>query len=196
MYVGNLEAYQGVELLVDSFAKCVQRIPSARLGIVGGRAEHCSAIRARTMALGISSQVAVLGPRPVGHLKAFLEAADILAAPRIQGSNTPMKIYSYLHSGRPIVATNLPTHRQVLDPEVAILADPNVEAYAAGLSLALESPELRATLGTAAFERAIRCHSRESFVLQLRELYSKIPGCQHPGGAPLVPSTDDVTAEA
>ena len=43
----------------------------------------------------------------------------MLVSPRIRGTNTPLKIYSYLRSGRPIVATNLLTHTQVLTPDVA-----------------------------------------------------------------------------
>ena len=49
------------------------------------------------------------------------EACDILVSPRIRGTNTPLKIYSYLRSGKPIVATDLLTHTQVLSPAVARL---------------------------------------------------------------------------
>ena len=45
----------------------------------------------------------------------------MLVSPRIRGTNTPLKIYSYLRSGKPIVATDLLTHTQVLSPEVARL---------------------------------------------------------------------------
>ena len=44
-------------------------------------------------------------------------------SPRIKGNNTPMKL-SYLHSGKAVLATNLPPHTQILDNRVAMLADP------------------------------------------------------------------------
>ena len=56
------------------------------------------------------------GQQPAREIPAFVEACDILVSPRIRGTNTPLKIYSYLRSGRPIVATNLLTHTQVLTP--------------------------------------------------------------------------------
>ena len=63
------------------------------------------------------------GQRPAEEIPLFLDAADVLVSPRSSGTNTPLKIYQYLRSGRPIVATRLLTHTQVLDDEVAILTD-------------------------------------------------------------------------
>ena len=40
---------------------------------------------------------------------------DVLVSPRSRGTNTPLKIYQYLRSGKPIVATRLLTHTQVLE---------------------------------------------------------------------------------
>jgi glycosyltransferase involved in cell wall biosynthesis len=61
-----------------------------------------------------------------------------------------MKVYSYLDSGRPLIATRLPTHTQVLDDEIAMLVDPNPEDVAAGLRALLSESELRARIATAA----------------------------------------------
>jgi len=54
-------------------------------------------------------------------------------SPRQQGTNTPSKIYTYLRSGKPIVATDLETHTQVLTPEVSVLTEVNPRAFAAGI---------------------------------------------------------------
>jgi glycosyltransferase involved in cell wall biosynthesis len=56
-----------------------------------------------------------------------------LVSPRISGTNTPLKIYSYLQSGKPIVATNIYSHTQVLNSDVAMLADPCPESFAQGI---------------------------------------------------------------
>ena len=56
----------------------------------------------------------------------------LISSPRLAsaGTNTPLKIYSYLRAGKPIVATDLLTHTQVLDREVAILVRPEPGAFA------------------------------------------------------------------
>ncbi|UWQ21574.1 glycosyltransferase family 4 protein [Jannaschia sp. W003] len=153
MYVGNLEGYQGVDLLIDAMARLDPATHPARLVVIGGGAAHVAAAKRRVEELGIGGRAHFLGPRPVEQLGRYLAAATITASPRTQGRNTPMKIYSYLDSGRPLLATRLPTHTQVLDDAIAILADPEPEAMAAALERLLEDAALRERLGAAAQAR-------------------------------------------
>ena len=44
---------------------------------------------------------------------------DVLASPRRHGQNTPFKVFTYLASGKPLVATRIPTHTQLLDDSLA-----------------------------------------------------------------------------
>jgi glycosyltransferase involved in cell wall biosynthesis len=85
-----------------------------------------------------------------------------------------MKIYSYLHSGTPLVATDLPTHRQVLDDEVAVLAAAEPRSFAEGLATLLCSPELRRTIGLRARRRAQSLYTVEAFEKQLSSLYEHV----------------------
>ena len=147
MYVGNLEAYQGVDLLMQAVSRLDPATHPAMLVVIGGSPEHVAAARDRADDLGIGSRVRLLGPRPISELGRYLAAAAVTASPRIQGRNTPMKIYSYLDSGRPLLATRLPTHTQVLDDRVAMLVDPDPDSMAAGLATLLADPELRDRIG-------------------------------------------------
>jgi len=122
LYVGNLEPYQGVDLLLDAFAIVARETDAIDLVVIGGIPRHLAMYRRRVARLGIGSRVHLLGRRPLEQLDTYLAAADILAAPRIRGVNTPMKVFSYLHSGKPVVATDLPTHSQILTDDVAVLA--------------------------------------------------------------------------
>ena len=153
MYVGNLEGYQGVDLLLDGFASLDPTTYPANLVIIGGNPEHIAAGERRADDLGISERTHFLGPRPVEHLGQYLSAATITASPRTQGRNTPMKIYSYLDSGKPLLATRLPTHTQVLDDEVAMLVDPTADDIAKGLAALLGDPDLRDRIGSNARAR-------------------------------------------
>ena len=150
MYVGNLEHYQGIGLLLDGFRHTLARVPGAHLVIVGGLEVDIERYRKRAQQLGIISQVHFLGPRPISALTGLLRRADVLVSPRLKGLNTPMKIYSYLDSGTAVLATRLRTHTQVLDDRTAYLVAPDPKALGEGLAHLLSDPALRSRLASEA----------------------------------------------
>jgi glycosyltransferase involved in cell wall biosynthesis len=174
VYVGNLEHYQGVELLLDGFEKMAADFPEARLVIVGGTTSHIEICSARVRGLIGAGQVHFLGPRPLEQLGSILVASDILASPRLHGVNTPMKIYSYLESGRAVLATRLRTHTQVLDDSVAHLVDPTPEDVARGLAELVGDPARREALGKAGRTYVRRRFGRERFEARLRDFYQSV----------------------
>ena len=99
--------------------------------------------------LGIERKVHFLGPKPVEFLQSFLSEADILVSARTKGNNTPMKIYPYLESGKPVLATNLPTHTQVLDSKVAMLAEPSPSPFSEAMLRLIADKDVRTSLGIA-----------------------------------------------
>ncbi len=156
LYVGNLEPYQGIDLLLESFALAAAEVPDARLAIIGGSDGDISAYRARAEELEIADRVGFLGPRPVDALGWFLRQATVLVSPRIRGVNTPMKVFSYLDSGSATLATRLPTHTQVLDDDIAALAEPTSDAFGGALVELLRDEPLRRRLASSARERVSR----------------------------------------
>ena len=149
MYVGNLEEYQGIDLLLESFVRVVCQEPLVNLVIIGGERSDIRKYAEKAQVLGIDRKVHFLGTKPIDTLATYLAQADILVSPRIKGQNTPMKLYSYLHSGKAIVATDLPTHTQVLSNETAVLTEPVPEAYAKGLLRLIGDETIRYELGMA-----------------------------------------------
>jgi glycosyltransferase involved in cell wall biosynthesis len=90
--------------------------------------------------------VVFTGQRPLDEMPACFELAQVLVSPRTTGMNTPLKIYSYLASGRPIVATRILSHTQVLTDELAVLTEPTPEGLAAGIVRLLGDEPLAAGL--------------------------------------------------
>ncbi|MEO8326847.1 MAG: glycosyltransferase family 4 protein [Nitrospirota bacterium] len=171
LYVGNLETYQGIDLLLDSFALVLKEVPQSTLFIVGGEKDHRDFYHHKAERLGIDRNVYFLGPRPLEQLSAYLSQADILVSPRIKGNNTPMKLYSYLASGKAVLATNLVTHTQVINSRVAMLADPNPEPFAEGMLQLIKNQELRRTLGLAAQKLVEEKYSFPAFRMKLNAAY-------------------------
>jgi glycosyltransferase involved in cell wall biosynthesis len=150
MYVGNLEHYQGIGLLLEGFRHALLRVPNAHLVIVGGLQDDIAHYSRRAAQLGIASRVHFLGQRPISDLEDLFRRADVLVSPRLKGLNTPMKIYSYLDSGTAVLATRLRTHTQVLDDRTAYLVEPDPEALGDGLAELLTDPVLRERLASEA----------------------------------------------
>jgi glycosyltransferase involved in cell wall biosynthesis len=139
VYAGTFEPYQGVDLLVRAFAEVHRRRPDAELVLVGGRPDQGDAIRPLATRLGLGDACRLTGQVSKAVARRWLESAAILVSPRIQGSNTPLKIYEQLASGKPLVATSILSHTQVLTGEVCFLVEPDPDALAAGLR-ALSDP--------------------------------------------------------
>jgi glycosyltransferase involved in cell wall biosynthesis len=163
MYIGNLEPYQGIDLLLESFAQANLGEGTADLVIIGGQPEHITRYVAKAAALGIGGRTHFIGPRPVTAIGAYMAQADILVSPRLEGTNTPMKVYSYMDSGRALIATDLWTHTQVLDQTMAALAPPEADAFADAMSHLLRHPEERRRLAGNARRVVAQRHSLFAF---------------------------------
>ncbi|MCB9107465.1 MAG: glycosyltransferase [Anaerolineales bacterium] len=171
MYVGNLQTYQGIDMLLESFALALKNFKQTDLVIIGGVEDDIHKYKQMSKELGIEKNVYFLGPKPVEHLAVYLSQADILVSPRTKGRNTPMKVYSYLHSGKPLLATDMPTHTQILDNKVAMLAAPSPQAYAEKMVELLADQNLRTTLGKAGEQLIEDQYSYNAFRKKLNQLF-------------------------
>lgn len=174
LYIGNLEPYQGIDLLLSAFRQVAAEVGEARLVIVGGVPGHLEGYARVARELGIDGRVHFTGPQPVDHLGPLLAQADLLVSPRIQGENTPMKLYTYLDSGVAVLATDLRTHTQVVTRKEAGLAAPEPEAFATEMVALLRNEGRRRELASAARSLVRREHSYESFRERVHELYGRL----------------------
>jgi glycosyltransferase involved in cell wall biosynthesis len=169
LYTGTFEAYQGLDLLFAAAQHVIAARPDARFVLAGGRSDQIEAAR-QQVGGGVRDAVIFAGQRPSEEIPAFLDAADVLVSPRSSGTNTPLKIYQYLRSGRPIVATRLLTHTQVLDDTIAILTDASPEGFARGILKGIEDPALAAAIGERARQRAETKYSYEAYIARTRQV--------------------------
>jgi glycosyltransferase involved in cell wall biosynthesis len=176
LYSGNFEPYQGVGLLAVAAA----RVKEAQFLFMGGEPNEIEALR--TQAASSGARCVFSGKRPPTELPGFVALADVVVSPRTQGENTPFKIYTYLASGKPLVATRIPTHTQLLDDSMAWLVDPSPEGLASGIRTALAKPEesrARADAGRALIERE---YSPARYRDKVQRLYAQLAatGLKHP----------------
>jgi len=169
LYTGTFEAYQGLDLLFEAMATVRRHRPDARLVLAGGRADQVEKARAQASDAGIDDVTIFAGERPASEIPTYLMACDVLVSPRSRGTNTPLKIYQYLRSGKVIVATRLLTHTQVLNDDTAILTGATASEFAAGILAALADPAHAQALGARARRLAESKYSYEAYLEKTRQ---------------------------
>ncbi len=180
LYTGTFEAYQGLDLLFAAARHVVERRPDVRFVLAGGRPDQVIAARAMAERAGLASAVVFAGQRAAEEIPLFLDAANVLVSPRSTGTNTPLKIYQYLRSGRPIVATRLLTHTQVLNDEVAILTAATAEGFGAGILAALTDGVRAKAVGDSARTLADTKYSYEAYLTRTRQACAHLTGEARP----------------
>lgn len=170
LYAGTFEKYQGLELLVEAFSRVLQQRPETRLLLVGGGEDDVRRIRALADSLELGEACVLTGRVPKTAALDYTRSAQVLVSPRLHGTNTPLKIYEQLASGRPLVATAIWSHTQVLDESVCYLVEPNAESLAAGLVAALADDAATARRVANAMALYQRAYARPIYEQKIRQL--------------------------
>jgi glycosyltransferase involved in cell wall biosynthesis len=168
LYTGTFEPYQGLDLLFAAAAIVRRERADVRFVLAGGKADQVAHARAQAAAAKADGLI-FTGEQPAASIPGYLDAATVLVSPRSTGTNTPLKIYQYLRSGRVIVATRLLTHTQVLSDDVAILTEPDAESFARGILRAIDDPVLANRVGDAARRLAESRYTYEAYLQRTRE---------------------------
>jgi glycosyltransferase involved in cell wall biosynthesis len=174
VYAGTLEAYQGIDLLLEAFAKVVEEQPRAFLLIVGGTGPQVDHYRDKATAQGLDDDSHFTGTVSQHLAHDYMRSADVLLSPRTEGTNTPLKVYQQLASGIPLVATDIFSHTQVLSDEVAFLAAPEVDAFSRAMIAAMTDQQEAAKRVQNALRLYEEEYSRENYVRKLNTMLQEL----------------------
>ena len=138
------------------FPRCVAAVPEARFVLVGADRAAGTSLPDGAGELTRTGILTVVERQPRSAMPVYLAMADVLVSPRAFGGNLPLKIFDYLAAGRPIVATDISTHRSVLTEDTAVLVQPTSAALAEGIVSILGGPTRGRELGEAARQLRLR----------------------------------------
>ena len=137
MYVGQMYKWKGVETLVAAAAFLSD---DTHVWLVGGTPEELPRIEKLLSAPG-ADLVKLVGYVAPTQIPTCLAAADVLALPNSGQTavsryyTSPLKLFEYMASGRPIIASDLPSLREIIThEETALLVPPDdARAFAAAV---------------------------------------------------------------
>jgi len=121
LYTGHLYSWKGV----DTLALSAGALKNIDVYVVGGTEAD---IAAYSKTYGDVANLHIMGQRPHEEIPYWLSAADVLVLPNTAKEEisahytSPMKLFEYMASARPIVASDLPSVREVLNEENGYLA--------------------------------------------------------------------------
>jgi glycosyltransferase involved in cell wall biosynthesis len=176
MYTGTFAEYQGIDLLLEAAAELCAARDDVSFVLLGGYPGEQQTVRRRVIDLGIDARVRVLGRRSRQETSLMLQIADVVTSPRRFGGNFPLKIFDYMEAGRPIVATDIPTHRMVLDERCAVLTRSSPSCLADGIARLLDDADFAADLTAAASAVAAERFGWCAFVRLVSNLYADALG--------------------
>ncbi len=138
VYTGNFSSYQGLKLLIEAAAHVHLKMTNAKFILVGGAESEILHFNNLVKQLKLEGTIHLHPRVSRTEVADILRQAGVLVLPRPRGDNVPLKMYDYIRSGKPIVATNIRAHTSMLTNQSAILVKPNVNALANGLLLGLK----------------------------------------------------------
>ena len=160
----TMEMEKGIPETIDAAKHLLSDFPTLHFYFVGGPCEREASYRARIESRSIpQNRFSFLDRQPVADLPLWLKASDMLLMPHPRNDFysfyvSPLKMFEYMASRRPIVGSKLPAIEEILtDGEHALLAEPGDPAsIAANIRRLLENPGLGERLAGKAFGRVAR----------------------------------------
>jgi glycosyltransferase involved in cell wall biosynthesis len=172
LYCGNFASYQGVDLLVDAFHIAGRRNPSLSLVCVGATEPEIRSLKERHASR--LDRVHLVERQSREQMPAYLGLADCLVSPRVAGRNLPLKLFDYMASGKPIIATRGNQHQPLLDGGRAMLAEPTPEKLADTIVETFESPVKARAVGQQALRYATQHLGWGQFRRLVRDIYRRV----------------------
>lgn len=178
-FVGSFQPWQDTACLVRAFARVRAKHPDTHLLLVGHGLLY-EELNADVRERGLEKAVTFVGAAPHADIPDYLAAMDVAVAPypRWKGEfhGSPMKIFEYMASGRPIVAAALGQVGEIIEAGVTgLLYEPGDED---GMTIALESmladPAAAGAMGSAARIKALRDHSWDAVATRVISLAEEL----------------------
>ena len=152
-YSGHLFEWKGAQVLADVASRLDD---DCLIVFLGGMDSDIQAFQTANRHL---KNVALLPHVPYAELPKYMACADVAVLPNKKGMEiselftSPLKMFQYMASGVPIVASDLPSIREILNDSNAVLVEPNSpDALARGITKVLNDPDLAKRISAQALE--------------------------------------------
>jgi glycosyltransferase involved in cell wall biosynthesis len=171
VYLGHLDAYQGVDHLLEAVPRVLARVPEAHFLVMGYPHED----RYRQMArdLGVAEHVSLPGRIDYDQAARYLALGEVAVGPKLSETESNGKLYNYMACALPTVAFDTPPSHEILGDLGVYAPHGDVAALAEAIAGLLENPVEARQLGLALRQRVIERFSWQNTARQLLTAYDQ-----------------------
>ncbi|MBD3192276.1 MAG: glycosyltransferase, partial [Candidatus Heimdallarchaeota archaeon] len=186
-FMGEVAPWQGVETFIEAAPIVLREFPETRFLIIGGlktnktRQELIDKIKRKIERKGLKDSILITGQRPHQEMPLFLSLCDILTAPFSEAGYkwnygfSPLKIFEYLAMGKPVIATDLPWIKELINNQNGLIIPPaDPKALAGAICELFNNPHTMENLGINARRQAEKKLDWVVIAKQLLQIYAKM----------------------
>lgn len=183
LYTGTLAAWQGIPTLVDALTHLKHR-HDFLLVIIASNRRNMSRLKRYIAARGLAQQIIIHDRLPHSATLSLYGQAYACVAPLTRGPRNelqgccPLKIIEAMASGTPVVASDLPVIREIIDDGVnGVLTVPgSARSLAHALETLMDDRPMRMRLASGAHEKARRVFTARLYSERLGAVYASLLG--------------------
>lgn len=176
LFVGRIQPLKALDVAVAALADLPQDVRLVVVGGPSGRAGQAEVEKVVSMAdaAGLADRVEFVPPQPHYLLSSYYRAADVVVVPS-RSESFGLVALEAAACGTPVVAAEVGGLRSLVVDSVTgyLIGSRDPVDYAKRLEQILFDPELAASMGSAAAERA-KCYSWPLAAERLLDLYSEV----------------------
>lgn len=171
VYVGLLAPYQGIDMLLHSFAKVTEQV-DAYLLVMGF--PHMQKYQRKAGALGIGRRVIFTGPVSYFELPEWLALGDAAVSLKLSQTEGNVKLLNYMAMGLPVVALDTPVGREYLGDAGVFIPQGDGQALAEVVCRLASRPAERWALGQRLRQRAVSGFRLSRAVESIEAVYAEV----------------------
>jgi len=179
-FVGHLAAWQGVEFLIYAAPYILEKCPDVRFLVVGDGVMKNKLLEIASE-IGVTDNFTFTGRIPYEIVPVYINAADVCVAPFIKDRNSKiglsaLKTYEYLACGKPIVASDIPGVKDLIDLSGGGISVPseNPEELANAVVKLISDQEMRNIMGEHGRNYVYENHSWDGVARKILDICHEI----------------------
>ena len=173
LFLGRIEPRKGLKHLLRAMPGIVRRVPDVQLVVVG--AAPFGRRYEESLDPGIADRVVWAGAIPGDDRPRYYSGTDVYCSPAVGNESFGIVLLEAMATGRPVVASDIRGYRKVVDHEEdGLLVPPcDPDAIADAVARLLLDPDLRARMGRAGREKALR-YSWPKIAVRIEDYYREL----------------------